>query len=66
MRMRVIELEKDDRVMVFHNIGNISPDQVDEYSSKCIEPLKHVFGTDKVALIPVREGEDWDFIIIRK
>lgn len=69
MKLDIIQLEEDDMVMVWHDIGNLTPDKVDEYMTKVLDGLIAVFGKDHVCVFPVRgcpNGETWDFTIIRK
>lgn len=66
MNIKTIELGKDDIVLVKHCIGTMQPSEVDSYCDKIVKLLASVFGKEKVALFPVRTGEEWDFTIIRK
>jgi hypothetical protein len=66
MNINEIVLAPTDYVMAFHNVGNLPSEAVDEYCSKIITKLVEVFGRDRVALFPVREGDSWEFTIIRK
>jgi len=66
MTIDVLEIEDDDMVMVTHNIGALSQPEVDDYCSKIIPKLVSIFGEGRVAFFPVREGDTWDFTIIRK
>jgi hypothetical protein len=66
MNIDIIELEENDMVMVHHNIGNLAPEDVDKYCTKILKGLPSVFGKGHVVFFPVREGDTWDFTIVRK
>jgi hypothetical protein len=66
MNIDTVEIGKYDKVMVMHNIGAMCPDSVDEYSNNIVEKLVGIFGEGTVIFIPVRDGNDWDFTIIKK
>ena len=63
MRFEIVEIKPGDVVLTTLDIGNMSPNDIDKYVSKCMKPLKDTFGCE-VAILPVR-GEGWDFIIVR-
>jgi hypothetical protein len=62
----IMEIGKNDIVMVHHNIGDMPPECVDKYCDPIIKKLVDLFGKDHVAFFPVREGDTWDFTIVRK
>jgi hypothetical protein len=66
MDINVVEVGKGDSVLVTHNIGSMPPADVDAYCEKLLPRLKELFGENTVFLLPVREGETWDFTIVRK
>lgn len=65
MNIDIIELKENDTVLVRHCIGIMSLPDVDKYCDKLMLVLDSIFGKGRVALLPVREGPDWDFTIIR-
>lgn len=66
MKADVMRIENDDVVMIHHNIGNLVPKEVDKYSKKLTGQLADIFGNGRVAFFPVREGNTWDFTIIKR
>lgn len=52
--------------MVCHNIGNMLPEEMDKHCESVIKTLVSVFGEGRVVFFPTRDGEAWDFTIIRK
>ena len=66
MKYDTMEIDKNDMVMIHHNIGAMPSKEVDKYSAKILPKLVSMFGKNKVAFFPVREGETWDFTIIKK
>lgn len=62
----MVEFKDGDFMMVHHNIGNITSSVEDEYCTKILKFLDDIFGKNRVALFPTRDGEDWEFTIIRK
>lgn len=66
MKFEILELQETDTIVIAHDIGNLSPSDVDTYCNKYLDTLKSVFGT-KIALFPVRGLEEaWQFTVIRK
>ena len=69
MKIDIIQLEENDSVAVWHDIGNLPPDKVDKYMDKVVDGMVSLFGKDRICAFPVRgcpNGETWDFTIIRK
>jgi hypothetical protein len=66
MNINTLQLEKTDKIMIFHNIENVPPSDVDEYMNKVTDHMTYVFGTVKVITIPVRGGKPWDFTVVRQ
>jgi hypothetical protein len=67
MKIEVLEIKKSDIVMVSHNIGySLPPSEVDSYCETILPSLKEAFHGATVVLLPVREGETWEFTIIRQ
>jgi len=66
MNIDLVEIKKDDMVMIHHCIGNIPSDQLDAYVEPILEKLTTLFGKGHIAFFPVREGNQWDFTVIRK
>jgi hypothetical protein len=64
MNINTINIEENDVVMATINVGNIPPNEIDNYIKKPMEVLNEAFGCT-VFGIPVREG-GWDFTIIKK
>jgi len=70
MKIDIIELNPNDEVIAFHNVGNMSPREINAYCDKLMPKLDSIFGkrnnVGNCALFPVREGETWDFTVIRR
>jgi len=64
MKIDITEINQDDYLIAFHNIGNLPPYDVDKYCDKLLEPLSEVFGCP-VSIFPVRDGETWEMVLIR-
>ena len=65
MKIDVIKLDDADVVLAFHNIGSLPPSSVDDYTKKLMPDFTDIFGPDRFFLFPVREGDTWEFIIIK-
>jgi len=66
MNINILEVRATDTVMVTHNIGNTLPSEVDAYCDKIMEKLKVAFGKATIVMFPIREGDTWDFTVVRK
>jgi hypothetical protein len=66
MKINIIKMEKSDTVMIHHNIDALPNCKVDEYCSDMISKLVEIFGEKRVALFPTREGDRWEFTIVKK
>ena len=66
MKIDVVEMGKDDVMLVRYNIGNLPVQDVDEFCEIAAGFLAEAFGKGKVLLFPVREGDDWDFTIVKR
>ena len=66
MKIDLMKVGKNDVVMIHHCIGNMSPSDVDKYCEKIVRKLATLFGKGRVAFFPVREGNEWDFTVIKK
>ena len=66
MNINEINLSPTDFVLAFHNVGNLPDKDVDTYCAKVISKPVEVFENNRVALLPVREGDSWEFVIIKK
>jgi hypothetical protein len=66
MKIDIIEIQEDDKVIVNHNIEGLPLSEVDKYCSKLLPQLVSIFGKGRVSLFPVREGDTWNFLIVRK
>ena len=61
-----MKLEENDIVMIHHNVGQMAPGEIDKYCEKAVRTLTSIFGKGRVALFPVREGNAWEFTIVKK
>lgn len=61
--INLIEIQPGDVVLSTIDIGNLPPNDVQEYIDKCMPIIADAFGC-QVVILPVRGG-DWDFTIIR-
>lgn len=66
MKIDAIEIGPHDTVMVHHCVGDMPASDVDAYCKKVVEHLGEVFGKGHVAFFPTREGETWDFTVVRR
>jgi len=63
MKFDVIEICKDDNILIKMNVGNLPSEKIDKYVEKVLPKLKKTFGCP-ISVLPVRDG-GWDFTIIR-
>ena len=61
-----MEIGKNDVLMIHHCIGNMPPANIDAYCEKLVKILGSLFGKGRIAFFPVREGNEWDFTVIKK
>lgn len=66
MKIDTIKIEENDEILILHSIGGMPSEKIDAYCKKLIPTLASIFGTGQVSLFPVREGQEWDFTIIKK
>ena len=66
MKIEYIKLGNDDMIIISHNVSSIPTSKVDDYCKPILETLVQVFGKDKVVLLPVREGETWEFVVVSR
>ena len=66
MKIEIMEINPTDSVMVTHNIGSLPPNDVDAYVDRLLPKLKDAFHGADITLFPVRDGEAWQFVVIRK
>ena len=66
MKIEYIKLGNDDMIIISHNVSSIPTCDVDDYCKPILESLVQVFGKGKVVLLPVKEGEAWEFVVVSR
>ena len=66
MKIRSINIDETDCVIINHCIGSMPSCQIDEHCQEIASAMGEIFGDGKVFVIPTRSGEEWDFTIIKK
>jgi hypothetical protein len=63
MKIDIIEIQKEDYILIQIGIGNLTPNEINEFMNTHLPKLQETFGCS-ISVIPFH-GIGWDFTIIR-
>lgn len=66
MNIEYIDFKETDRAILINNIGSILNEDIDIRAEKILPILDDIFGKGKCMYVPVRGGDDFQLIIVRK
>lgn len=66
MKIEYIDFKETDRAILLNNIGAISNKDIDVHADKILPILDDIFGKGKCMYVPVREGDDFTLVIIKR